>query len=109
MKKYDEKNLDKNKMLFQLSIEEFLELINPDEVKHRQNEDVNMYSVKTLSKYLLISEVSIRKNLSKLPHIRINRRILFRKEAIDAWLDDNASESYSEFKMRLNQRIKSKS
>lgn len=50
-----------------------------------------VFNVKEVTKYLSVSESTIRKLVreKKIPHFRILSKILFDKEQIDKWLSNN--------------------
>lgn len=54
-----------------------------------------IFNVKEISKYLSVSESTIRKLIreKKIPHFRIYSKILFDKEVIDRWLIDNEKQN----------------
>lgn len=50
-----------------------------------------VFNVKEVTKYLSVSESTVRKLVreKKIPHFRILSKILFDKELIDKWINNN--------------------
>lgn len=50
-----------------------------------------IFNVKEMTKYLSVSESTVRKLVreKKIPHFRILSKILFDKELIDKWINNN--------------------
>ena len=67
-------------------------------------EKKNLMTVKELIKYLSISESTIRKLMDRkeIPHIIIYNKILFEKEVIDNWLENERTVNVDRHTKALN-------
>jgi hypothetical protein len=63
--------------------------------------DESIFDVKGLSSYLHVSEAWIyeRSRLSEIPKIKLNGVLLFKKQQIDKWLDEQSTPSVCNTKL----------
>lgn len=67
---------------------EVVEMLKPLIINNGKHEtDDRLFNVRQLSSYIGMSTQWIYNNKSKLPHMNINNKPLFRKSEIDTWLE----------------------
>ena len=81
---FEEKDLDR---IVERVVESLKPLLMPNN-KDKEG-DCNLFSVKTLGKYLAVSDQWIyeRTKLKEIPYLKVGKFPRFRKNAIDKWLD----------------------
>lgn len=61
-------------------------------------ETKNLMNMEELTEYLRISESTVRKLMSnrEIPFVRIYKKLFFKKEAIDKWIDHDMTTIYGQ-------------
>ena len=65
-------------------------------------EQEKLLTVQQVADYLTVKKITIYKMVSarRIPHSHVGSRVVFRKEAVDQWLDENSVEPLTGKKTR---------